>query len=93
MLTNPMFMILLAFMMAGQILITQFGNIVFGCNPKGLDGKQWAICFGLGFTSFAVDFILKFIPDWLVPKVGKDSVDDRRRAASMTQNKSSDSVV
>jgi hypothetical protein len=48
-----------------------------------LDGPQWAIVFGLGLTSLVVDFILKFIPDWVAPKLGKDSVDDRRRAAAM----------
>jgi len=59
--------------------------MVFNCAPNGLDGKQWAIVFGLGCSSFIVDFILKFIPDWFVPKLGKDSVDDRRRAADLIQ--------
>ena len=34
-------------------------------------------------TSLVVDVIIKFIPDWLFPKLGKDSVDDRRREASL----------
>ncbi len=60
--------------------------MVFGCSPYGLDGSQWGITFGLGLTSLVVDFILKFIPDWVVPKVGKDSVDDRRRAAALIKS-------
>ena len=87
-----MFCFLLAFMMAGQILIVEFGSMVFNCSPDGLDGKQWAIVFGLGITSMIVDFVLKFIPDWVVPKVGKDSVDDRRRAAALIKS-SQNSVV
>jgi len=54
---------------------------VFSCSPYGLDGKQWAIAFGIGLTSFIVDAILKIVPDWLFPKLGKDTVDDRRREA------------
>jgi hypothetical protein len=30
-----------------------------------------------------VDAFIKVIPDWLFPKLGKDSVDDRRREAAM----------
>ena len=56
---------------------------MFSCSPYGLDGKQWAICFGIGLTSFVVDAILKIIPDWLFPKLGKDTVDDRRREAAI----------
>ena len=48
-----------------------------------MDGKQWAIAFGIGLTTLVVDVILKIVPDWLFPKLGKDSVDDRRREASM----------
>lgn len=69
----------------GQALITQFGNKVFQCNPNGLDGIQWAMAIGVGLTSFLVDFVLKLLPDWLFPKLGKDSVDDRRRAAAMAK--------
>ena len=63
-------------------MITQFGYKVFECNAKGLDGIQWAMAIGVGLTSFIIDFLVKFLPDWLFPKLGKDSVDDRRAAAA-----------
>lgn len=65
------------------MLITQVGSRVFSCSPYGLDGKQWAIAFGIGLTSLVVDAFIKLLPDWLFPKLGKDSVDDRRREAQM----------
>jgi hypothetical protein len=30
-----------------------------------------------------IDLLIKFVPDWLFPKLGKDSVDDRRREAML----------
>jgi hypothetical protein len=67
----------------GQILITEFGSRVFSVSPKGLDGKQWALAFGVGASTFVVNALLKITPDWLFPKLGKDSVDDRRREAAL----------
>jgi hypothetical protein len=50
-----------------------------------LDGIQWAIAIAIGLTSFIVDAFVKLLPDWLFPKLGKDSVDDRRRAAALAK--------
>lgn len=81
--TNITFIILWLVILGGQVLITQFGSHVFSCSPEGLDGPQWGIAFALGFTTFIVDFIIKYLPDWLFPKLGKDSVDDRRKALAL----------
>ena len=69
----------------GQILITTFGSRVFKCNPNGLDGKQWAIAFGIGLSTFILNAFCKIIPDWLFPKLGKDSVDDRRAEEALAR--------
>ena len=37
------------------------------------------LAFGVGLTSFVVNFLLKLVPDWWCPKLGNDSVDDRRK--------------
>ena len=76
---NPIFCVLWFVILGAQILITCFGNLVFQTSPDGLCGWQWLISFGLGFTSFIVNFGLKFVPDWCCPKLGNDSVDDRRK--------------
>lgn len=56
----------------------------------GLDGPQWGISFGVGLTSFAVNALMKVIPDGCCPKIGKDSVDERRVAGNLArkENKS-----
>jgi P-type Ca2+ transporter type 2B len=81
--TNITFIILWLVIIGGQVLITSFGSHVFSCCPKGLDGTQWAIAFGIGLSTFIVNAALKVFPDWLFPKLGRDSVDDRRRSAAL----------
>lgn len=80
---NITFIALFFLICGGQILITIFGSHVFAVSPKGLDGPQWGISIAIGLSSFFVDFICKFLPDWLFPKLGKDSVDDRRAALAL----------
>lgn len=29
---------------------------------------------GFGMTTFIINFILKFVPDWLTPSLGQDTV-------------------
>ena len=70
----------------GQALITQFGSRVFVVSFYGLDGPQWGISISIGLTSFIVNAILKLIPDGCCPKIGKDSVDERRIAAIAVSN-------
>lgn len=64
----------------GQILITQFGGAVFVVSKYGLDGTQWGLAIAIGTSSILVNAILKALPDWMSPKIGQDSVDDRRKA-------------
>jgi magnesium-transporting ATPase (P-type) len=75
---NFVFIGIWIFILGAQILITTFGSRVFVVSPDGLDGKQWALAFGVGLTTFVIDAICKVIPDWMCPKLGQDSVDDER---------------
>ena len=48
-----------------HILLIQFAGSVFKVAYLGLTAKQWGICIGFGSITFLVNFICKFIPDWL----------------------------
>ena len=54
---------------------------MFVVSLYGLDGPQWGIAFAIGLSSFVVNILMKILPDGCCPKIGKDSVDDRRIAA------------
>lgn len=76
---NLIFIVLWVVIIGGQVLITQFGRRIFICHMEGLTDEQWGLAFGVGATSFFVNIFLKLIPDWFCPKIGQDSVDDRRK--------------
>lgn len=52
------------------------------CCFDGLDGVQWGMAIGIGASSFVLNILLKLLPDGCCPKLGQDSVDDRRIAAN-----------
>jgi Ca2+ transporting ATPase len=79
---NFIFIGIWCIIVAGQGLICQLGSIVFVVSPDGLDGPQWGICLLIGSSSLVTNLVLKCIPDWLCPKIGQDSVDDRRKEAA-----------
>lgn len=78
--TNVIFIVLWFVILGGQVIITMFGSRVFVCCLDGLDGVQWLMVFAVGFTSLIVNAFLKLVPDGACPKIGDDSVDDRRKA-------------
>ena len=45
-----------------QILLSQFGRIVFHCVNGGLWGTEWLFCFGFAITTIFFNFIIKLIP-------------------------------
>ena len=90
---NPMFVILWIVIMGGQILITQFGGLVFQTCFKGLDGPQWGIAFLAGMTTFVVNAILKCLPDWIAPCMGDDRVFNARYPHRATKLHDDDGVV
>ena len=45
-----------------QILLSQFGRIVFHCVNGGLWGTEWLFCMGFAITTILFNFIIKLIP-------------------------------
>lgn len=77
---NFMFLLIFVFICGMQVVITQLGSVVMKVHPDGLSGTQWGEAIGFALTILIVDIVLKFLPDDIVPKLGQDSVDDRRLA-------------
>lgn len=80
--TNCIFIGLWFLICAGQCIITEFGTHVMVCCLDGLTGVQWGMAIGVGLTSFIINFVMKLIPDFFCPKLGQDTVDDRRAEAA-----------
>ncbi|KAK4034511.1 Ca2+-transporting ATPase [Parachaetomium inaequale] len=58
---NHLFMLMMAIMVAGQVLIVYFGGDAFVV--VRLNGAQWAISLVLGFLSIPVGIIIRLVPD------------------------------
>jgi len=58
---NTLFMLMMAIMVAGQLIIIFFSSVAFVVVP--LNGIQWAISIVLGFLSIPVGVIIRLIPD------------------------------
>jgi len=75
---NPIFITIWIVIIGGQILISTFGGRIFVVCLDGLDLTQWGMAFAVGATSFVINLILKFVPDWLCPQIGNDTVHEER---------------
>jgi len=75
--TNPMFIVLFFVILAGQFVICQYGSYMFVVNVNGLTPVQWGISVAIGLSVFIINFVLKFVPDWLTPSLGNDTVFNR----------------
>lgn len=51
----------------GQIVIVQFGSIVFSLDPNGLSVVNWLICLAVGSGSLVVGFLIRLLPEFEVP--------------------------
>lgn len=78
---NPAFLIILAIIIILNFLIIQFTGSFFQLHPSGLSWEQHLIAIGVSCSVFVANAIFKCIPDDCAPKIGKDSVDERRIAA------------
>jgi Ca2+-transporting ATPase len=58
---NHLFMLMMAIMVAGQLLIIYFGGDAFVV--VRLNGVQWAISLVLGFLSIPVGIVIRLVPD------------------------------
>ena len=78
---NPMFLIIWVIIVAVNFLIIQYTESFFSLHPKGLSWEQHLICIAVSLSVLVVNAILKCLPDDFSPKLGKDSVDERRLEA------------
>ena len=73
-----MFINLFFVIFGGRFVITHYGGYMFVACDEGLIAEQWGIFIAIGASVFIIDFILKFVPDWLTPSLGQDIVFNRR---------------
>ena len=57
-----MFIIVTLIELIIQIVLSQFGNIVFHCVRNGLSLYQWLYCLGFSISTMIFNFIIKIIP-------------------------------
>lgn len=82
---NIPFIIVWAIIVIGQIAIS-FSGKIFKLHPGGLHWQQHVQAMVYALSVFLVNFILKFLPDNVVPfQLGPDSVYDRKVEAKKTQ--------
>jgi len=75
---NPMFIIIWIIIVGVNFLIIQYTGKFFSLHPKGLSWEQHVMCIGVSLSVLLVNLLLKLLPDDCAPKLGKDSVDDKR---------------
>merc|ERR1712048_574171 len=63
-----------------QALLISFAGRVFKCHAGGLTWQQWLWTVIPGFFTFVINFVLKFVPDSICPKLGSEDPDDLVRA-------------
>ena len=64
---NPTFLIVLVVTFISQVIIVQFGSVVFGLDPNGLSGANWGISIALGTGSLFVGFLIRLLPEFNIP--------------------------
>lgn len=78
---NPAFLAIWVIIVGVNFLIIQYTGSFFHLHPNGLALEQHLLCIGVSLSVLIMNALLKCVPDDLAPKLGKDSVDDRRVAA------------
>jgi Ca2+-transporting ATPase len=78
--TNGMFLGVYLVIVAGQILIVQFGGWAMKVHLDGLKMDQWGLCIWVAATSLIWNFVLKFVPDRICPTLGEEDPDDVQAA-------------
>lgn len=64
---NPTYVIIFLLIFGGQAVIVEFGEKALKVNKGGLHYSHWIIAILLGFTTWGVSFLLKFVPDTWCP--------------------------
>ena len=64
---NSTYCVIFLIIFGGQAIITEFGSKALKVSPYGLHYSHWIIAIGLGFTTWIVSFVFKFVPDTWCP--------------------------
>ena len=75
---NIAFIVIWIIIVGVNFLIIQFTGAFFSLIPGGLTWEQHLMCIGVSLSVLIWNAILKCLPDDITPKLGKDSVDDKR---------------
>jgi len=78
---NPAFLLIWIAIIGINFVIIQFTGAFFSLHPDGLNWQQHLMCVCVSLSVLIFNAILKCLPDDVAPRVGNDSVDDRRLAA------------
>ena len=89
---NPMFLIIWVVIVGVNFLIIQYTGEFFSLHPDGLSWEQHLLCIGVSISVLVVNIILKLLPDDVAPKLGKDSVDERRLEAKKGAVRANDDI-
>ena len=89
---NPMFLIIWVIIVGVNFLIIQYTGEFFSLHPKGLSWEQHLLCIGVSLSVLFVNILLKLLPDDVAPKLGKDSVDERRLEAKKGAVRANDDI-
>ncbi|KAJ3124464.1 hypothetical protein HK098_001138 [Nowakowskiella sp. JEL0407] len=47
-----------------QVILLQYGGLIFKTDPNGLDGIDWLICLAFGVGSIILGALIRLLPDW-----------------------------
>ena len=78
---NIAFLIIWVIIVIVNFLIIQYTGAFFSLHPAGQSWEQHLMAIGVSCSVLIFNLLLKLLPDDVVPLLGKDSVDDRRKAA------------
>lgn len=76
--SNPLWLIIMAIICIGQILLVQFGGYALECHLEGLTLAQWGICLALGIGTLLVQLVLHIVPAQkmkFIPQTGSKEAD------------------
>jgi Ca2+ transporting ATPase len=72
---SKIFIGLLFLMLAGQLIIGNVGGKAFSVSLYAMDGRQWLIALAFGVGSWILNLLLKYVPNKMFRKFGKERVD------------------
>jgi Ca2+-transporting ATPase len=76
---NKFLLLIFFIMVAGQILIVEFGGAAF--QVQSLDIVSWLICVGLGFLSIPVGVVIRLIPEMRMLTTSSDAEIDPEKGS------------